>query len=102
MNTTKRNTEKFVPRIIEFEGSFYIGFIDEKELELEHPRHYRKFIGTNNYHLHDQEPHADGDEIYEMSLGLYFQVSCGIREFASTENYRYNLNKFRHELNNRK
>ena len=36
MNTTKKNTEKFVPRIIEFEGSFYMGFIDEKELELEY------------------------------------------------------------------
>lgn len=100
MNTTRENTEKFIPRIIEFEGSFYIGFIDEKELE--HPRYYRKFIGTRGYHLHEQEQHVDGDEIYEMSLGLYFQLSCGIREFASTENYRYNLNKFRHELNNRK
>lgn len=96
MNTTKENTEKFVPRIIEFLGALYIGFINEKELE--HPRYYHKFTGARNCHLHEQEQHAVGDEIYEMSLGLYFQLSCEIRK----ENYRYNLNKFRHELNNRK
>ena len=37
-----------------------------------------------------------------MSLELYFQLSSEIRKFASTVNYKYNLNKFRHELNDRK
>lgn len=100
MNTTRENAEKYVPRIIEFQNLFYIGFIDEKQLK--HPRYYRKFIGTRGYRLRDPEGHAYEDKIYKMSLELYFQLSGEIREFASTVNYRYNLNKFRHELNDRK
>lgn len=100
MNTIGENMEKYVPTIIQYENHTYVGFIDEKQLK--HPRYYRKLIGTRGYRLRDLERYACGDKIYKMSLELYFQLSSEIRKFASTVNYKYNLNKFRHELNDRK
>jgi len=102
MNTIGENTERYVPTIIQYEDHTYVGFITEKESNSDviRPDMYRKFIGTSKdgYPLKEREKALTEDFVYKISLGLYFHAACGLRENGK----RYNLNKIKHELNNRK
>lgn len=101
MNTIGENTERYVPTIIQCENHTYVGFITEKEsnsdvimLEV-----YRKFMGTDEgkWPMKEKEKSLIDDFVYKISLDLYFHAACGLRENGK----RYNLNKIKHELNNR-
>lgn len=102
MNTIGENTERYVPTIIQYEDHTYVGFITEKESNSDviMPDMYRKFMGISKdgYALKEREKRVTGDFVYKISLGLYFHAACGLRENGK----RYNLNKIKHELNNRK
>ena len=103
MNITQENMERYVPIIIQFETNTYVGFITEKESNSEviKPETYRKFMGMSKSvypRIVEREKPAIDDFVYKISLGLYFHASCGLRENGK----RYNLNKIKHELNNRK
>lgn len=102
MNTIGENTERYVPTIIQYEDNTYVGFITEEESNSEviMPEVYRKFMGTNKsgFLFKGTEKAISGDSVYKMSLGLYFHSACGLRENGK----RYNINKIKHELNNRK
>ena len=102
MNTIGENTEIYVPAIIQYEDHTYVGFITEKESNSDviSPDMYRKFIGISKdgYALKEREKALTEDFVYKISLGLYFHAACGLRENGK----RYNLNKIKHELNNRK
>ena len=96
MNTTQENTAKYVPRVIQFEGMNYMCFINEKEEE--EPKMYYKFCG-GRYQTKNLEKPCTEDRIYKISPTLYFRLSCEIREARHKE--KYNLNKFKHELNSK-
>jgi hypothetical protein len=102
MNTIGENTEKYVPTIIQYEKHTYVGFITEEESNSEviMPEVYRKFMGVSKggYPMKEREKAVINDFVYKISLGLYFYAACGLRENGK----RYNLNKIKHELNNRK
>ena len=102
MNTIGENTERYVPTIIQYEDHTYVGFITEKESnsDMIRPDMYRKFIGISKdgYPLKEREKALTEDFVYKISLGLYFYAACGLRENGKI----YNLNKIKHELNNRK
>jgi hypothetical protein len=102
MNTIEENTERYVPIIIQYETSTYVGFITEKESNSEviMPEVYRKFMGTGKggRPMIEREKAVIEDFVYKISLGLYFRATCELRENGK----RYNLNKIKHELNNRK
>ena len=102
MNTIGENTERYVPTIIQYENNTYVGFITEEESNSEviMPEAYRKFMGTSKggYPMKDREKAIADDFVYKISLGLYFHLACELREHGK----RYNLNKIKHELNNRK
>lgn len=102
MNTIGENTERYVPTIIQYETHTYIGFITEKESNSEviMPGEYRKFMGTSKSvnPMKERENAVVDDFVYKISLGLYFHAACELRENGK----RYNLNKIKHELNNRK
>ena len=102
MNITQKNMERYVPIIIQYETNTYVGFITEKESNSEviKPEVYRKFmrIGKSGHPMIEREKAIIEDFVYKISLDLYFHASCGLRE----KGVRYNLNKIKHELNNRK
>ena len=102
MNTIRENMEKYVPTIIQYEGYTYLGFITEKESNSDviMPEVYRKFMGTGKSvsQMKEWDKAVIGDFVYKISLGLYFHAACELRENGK----RYNLNKIKHELNNRK
>jgi hypothetical protein len=102
MNTIEENTERYVPIIIQYETNTYVGFITEKESNSEviMPEVYRKFMGTGKggRPMIEREKAVIEDFVYKISLGLYFHAACELRENGK----RYNLNKIKHELNNRK
>lgn len=102
MNTIGENTERYVPTIIQYEDHTYVGFITKKESNSDEimPKGYRKFMKTNKggYPMKEWEEALIYDSVHKMSLGLYFYAACGLRENGK----RYNLNKIKHELNNRK
>ena len=102
MSTIGENTERYVPTIIQYETSTYVGFITEKESNSEviMPEVYRKFMGTGKggHPMIEREKAVIEDFVYKISLGLYFRATCELRENGK----RYNLNKIKHELNNRK
>ena len=95
MNTTQENTAKYVPRVIQYENDSYVCFLDEKE---EEPTMYYKF-GSGRYQIRDKEKPCTEDRIYKISPILYFRLSCELREALHRK--KYNLNKLRHELNNK-
>ena len=99
MSIIKKNTEKYVPIVIQFEEQMYMGFVTEKEANsIEMPITYLKFMGTRSgYPMNEREDPVPDDLVYKMSLGLYFKLSCELRKHCK----RYNLNKIKHELNNR-
>ena len=101
MNTIGENTERYVPTIIQYEENIYVGFITEKESNSDviMPEVYRKFMGTNKFGFpfKDTEKAVIGDSVYKMSLYLYFKAACGLREHGK----KYNINRFKYELNNR-
>ena len=94
--------EKYVPIVIKYDSNTYVGFVTEKESNSEAMmiKAYRKFLGTNKngFPFKDTENAVIGDSVYKMSLDLYFHTACELRESRRT----YNLNKIKHELNNRK
>ena len=102
MNTIGENTERYVPTIIQYETSTYVGFITEKESNSDviMPEVYRKFMATSKWgcQMKEREKAIISDSAYKISLGLYFHAACELRENGK----RYNLNKIKHELNNRK
>ena len=102
MNTIGENTEKYVPTIIQYETNTYVGFITEKESNSEviMPEAYRKFMGTSKggFPMRERAKAVIDDFVYKISLGLYFHLACELREHGK----RYNLNKIKYELNNRK
>lgn len=101
MNTTKENTERYVPTIIQYENNTYVGFITENESKSVEilPTVYRKFLGTKGSAcgLKEREKPVPDDFVYKISLGLYFQATCELKENGKL----YNLNKIKHELNDR-
>jgi len=94
--------EKYVPTIIQYESYTYVGFITEKESNSDviMPEVYRKFMGTGKRvcPMKEWEKAVIEDFVCKISLGLYFHAACELRENGK----RYNLNKIKHELNNRK
>jgi hypothetical protein len=54
-------------------------------------------MGTSRFPMKDKENAVPDDFVYKMSFGLYFKLSCELREHCK----KYNLNKIKHELNNR-
>ena len=102
MNTIGENTEKYVPKIIQYENHTYVGFIAEEESNSEviMPEAYRKFmgIGKGGYRMRERENAVIDDLVYKISLCSYFHAACGLKENGIV----YNLNKIKHELNNRK
>ena len=102
MSTIGENTERYVPTIIQYETNTYVGFITEKESNSEviMPEVYRKFMGTGKggHPMIEREKAVIEDFVYKISLGLYFRATCELRENSKI----YNLNKIKHELNNRK
>jgi hypothetical protein len=102
MNTIGENTERYVPIIIQFIDHTYVGFITEEESNSEviMPEAYRKFMGTSKggYPMKDREKAVIEDLVYKISLGSYFHAACRLKENGKV----YNLNKIKHELNNRK
>lgn len=102
MNTIGENTERYVPTIIQNENYIYVGFITEKQSNSDviMPEAYRKFMGTSKgvCPIKEREKAVIDDFVYKISLGLYFHAACELRENGK----RYNLNKIKHELNNRK
>ena len=102
MNTIGENTERYVPTIIQYEDLTYVGFITEKESNSDEikPEVYRKFMKTckSVCPMKEKENAVTNDFVYKISLGLYFHAACELRENGK----RYNLNKIKHELNNRK
>ena len=97
MNTIGENTEKYVPTIIQYENHTYVGFITEEESMIM-PEAYRKFMGTSGYPMKEMEKAVTDDFVYKISLGLYFNAACELKENGKI----YNLKKIKHELNNRK
>lgn len=99
MSIIEKNTEKYVPTVIQFEDHMYMGFVTEKEANShEMPITYLKFMGTRSgYSMTEREDSVLDDLVYKMSLGLYFKLSCELKENGK----KYNINKFKHELNNR-
>ena len=99
MNTIGENTEKYVPTIIQYENHTYVGFITEEESMIM-PEAYRKFmkIGKGGFQMREREKAVTGDFVYKISLGLYFNAACELKENGKI----YNLKKIKHELNNRK
>jgi hypothetical protein len=99
MSIIKKNTEKYVPIVIQFENHMYMGFVTEKEANsYEMPITYLKFMGTRSgYPMTEREDPVLDDLVYKMSLGLYFKLSCELKENGK----KYNIKKFKHELNNR-
>lgn len=101
MNTIQENTAKYVPTIIQCENYTYVGLITEKESNSEviMPKVYRKFMGTSKgvCPMKEIEKAVIDDFVYKISLGLYFNAACRLRENGK----RYNLNKLRHELNHK-
>jgi hypothetical protein len=98
MSIIKKNTEKYVPIVIQFESNTYVGFITEESYsDGMMPSTYRKFMGTSRFPMKDKENAVPDDFVYKMSFGLYFKLSCELREHCK----KYNLNKIKHELNNR-
>lgn len=99
MSIIKKNTEKYVPIVIQFEDHMYMGFVTEKEANSnEMPNMYLKFMGTKSKHpMIEREKPAMDDFVYKMSLGLYFKLSCELKENGK----KYNINRLKHELNNR-
>lgn len=100
MSIIKKNTEKYVPIVIQFEDHMYMGFVTEKEANSDKmPNMYLKFMGTSNggFPMKEIEKPVLNDFVYKISLGLYFKLSCELREHCK----KYNLNKIKHELNNR-
>ena len=102
MNTIEENTERYVPTIIQYESCTYVGFITEKESNSDviMPVVYRKFMNTSksSFPFKNTEKAVSGDYVYKMSLGLYFKAACELKKYRKT----YNLNKIKHELNNKK
>jgi hypothetical protein len=102
MNTIGENTERYVPIIIQFIDHTYVGFITEEESNSEviMPEIYHKFMwtGKGEYSMREMEKAVIEDFVYKISLGLYFHAACELKENGR----RYNLNKIKHELNNRK
>jgi hypothetical protein len=47
--------------------------------------------------MKNKEKAVTDDFVYKMSLGLYFKLSCELKENGK----KYNINKFKHELNNK-
>lgn len=94
--------EKYVPIIIQYESNTYVGFVTEKESNSNviMPKVYHKFMKTGKgvFPFKDTEKAVGGDYVYKMSLGLYFKAACELKKYRKT----YNLNKIKHELNNRK
>ena len=100
MNIIKKNTEKYVPIVIQFESHMYMGFVTEKEANSDKmPNMYLKFMGTSNggFPMKDKENAVPDDFVYKMSFGLYFKLSCEFKENGK----KYNINRFKHELNNK-
>lgn len=99
MSIIKKNTEKYVPTVIQFEDHMYMGFVTEKEANSNKmPNMYLKFMGTNsNFPFKEKEKAVLDDFVYKMSLGLYFKLSCELKENGK----KYNINRLKHELNNR-
>ena len=100
MSIIKKNTEKYVPIVIQFEDQMYMGFVTEKEANSnEMPNMYLKFMKTRNGGLpmNEREDPVPDDFVYKMSLGIYFKLSCELKESGK----KYNIKKFKHELNNR-
>lgn len=102
MNTIKENIEKYVPTIIQNGNYTYVGFITEKQSNSDviMPEAYRKFMGTCKgiCPMKEREKAVIDDFVYKISLGSYFHAACELRESGK----KYNLNKIKHELNNRK
>ena len=102
MNTIRENMEKYVPIIIQYGSNTYVGFVTEKESNSDviMPKVYHKFMRTGKslFPFKDTEKALSGDYVYKMSLDLYFKAACELKECGKT----YNLNKIKHELNNRK
>lgn len=100
MSIIKKNTEKFVPIVIQFENHMYIGFVTEKEANSNKmPNMYLKFMRTSKgaFPMTEREKPVMDDFVYKMSLGLYFKLSCELKENGK----KYNINRFKHELNNK-
>lgn len=99
MSIIKKNTEKYVPTIIQFEDHMYVGFVTEKEANSNKtPDMYLKFMGTKSIHsISEIEKPVPGDFVYKMSLELYFRLSCEFKENGK----KYNINRFKYELNDR-
>ena len=102
MNTIIGNMEKYVPIIIQYESNTYVGFVTEKESNSDviRPDMYRKFMGISKdgYSMKEREKALLEDFVHKISLGLYFKAACELKKYRKT----YNLNKIKHELNNRK
>ena len=102
MNTIRENIEKYVPIIIQYGSNTYVGFVTEKESNSDviMPVVYRKFMNKSKslFPFKDTEKAVSGDYVYKMSLDLYFKAACELKKYRKT----YNLNKIKHELNNRK
>ena len=99
MSTIKKNTEKYVPTVIQLEDCMYMGFVTEKEANSNKmPNMYIKFMGTKSKSpMNEREKPVMDDFVYKMSLGLYFKLSCELKENGK----KYNINRLKHELNNR-
>ena len=96
MNTTQENTAKYVPRVIQFEGMSYMCFINDKEEKQ--PTMYYNF-GSGKCQTKNLESPCAEDRIYKISPTLYFRLSCELIEAPHRK--KYNLNKLKHELNNK-
>lgn len=101
MNTIGENTERYVPTIIQYETYTYVGFITEKESNSDEimPEVYRKFSGISKdgYFMKEKEKALTEDFVCKISLRLYFHAACELRKNGKI----YNLNKIKHELNNK-